>query len=490
MKTLILLAIYLVNSDLNQTGAFSDTTLTTSNVNTSTFGKVSSYHVDVPTFTQPIIAPSIVINGTPRDLLLFTTMTNKVYAFDANSFGLPIWKVTLGTTRSIFPSRGVGNETRWTEIGILGAPAVDTSLNALFVVAALPATYRLFKVSLLDGSIINSTDITGQVTGTGDSGDMVVGGKLQFSAAQHLQRTGLTIANGNVYICFGSLEDTRPWHGWVFAYTESNLSQVGVFCTTPSSFGGGIWQSGGAPSVDGSGNVYVVTGNGNSISDGVELGESILKLSPTLSLLDWFTTSSFSTLDPIDADISSGRAILIPGTSKVTAAGKDFTVYSADTACMGHLQGSNINCTLQTFKSNVAGVVSDTTGSYGSVLVNNKLYVPTTDGSIYGFTVSSGVFSVTPLATQLNTYGFPGTAQISSSNGIIWTVTSTNDSHLNPASGTLRALNASTLTELWNSDQTPGDTLGHMVKYVGPTVYNGKVYVPNQDGQIQVYGLR
>lgn len=482
-------AVIVNHSDINQTGAFPDTTLTTSNVNTATFGKVWSYSIDVPVFAQPLGVPSVTVNGTQHDLLIVATMTNKIYAFDANASGPALWTTVLGQTRQLFPSKGLDNETVLTDVGVLSTPVVDSTAGFIYVVGATPVSWRLFKLSLTNGTIQSQVDITGQVTGTGDTGDTVVAGQLQFNAAQHFQRPGLVIANSKVYVAFGGISDLHPWHGWIFAYNTADLSQAAVFCTTPNSFGGAIWQSGGAPAIDGSGNVYVTTGNDNSLSDGTNFGETVLKLSPMLSVLDWFTPSTFAALDTSDADISSNRAILIPGTNFVVISGKNFFVYVVDTTCMGHLQGSNINCALLSFQTNAAGTINSVSGAYSMALDSTALYVPTTAGSLYQFLRNGSSVNATPALTQTPSYGYPGHGSVSLSNGIVWSVTSSSTSEFKPSSSTLRAIRASDFTEIWNSDTTAGDTLGHMAKFVSPLIFNGRVYEPNQDGQIQVYGL-
>ena len=53
------------------------------------------------------------------------------------------------------------------------------------------------------------------------------------------------------------------------------------------------------------------------------------------------------------------------------------------------------------------------------------------------------------------------------------------------------AYDAETLEELWNSEQqAKRDRLGTLVKFTPPTVVNGRVYVPNYDNAVNVYGLR
>jgi len=56
----------------------------------------------------------------------------------------------------------------------------------------------------------------------------------------------------------------------------------------------------------------------------------------------------------------------------------------------------------------------------------------------------------------------------------------------------LRAIDASTLKELWSSDQKPdgSDRLGNVAKFTPVTVANGKVYVPTYSNKLVVCGLK
>ncbi len=63
--------------------------------------------------------------------------------------------------------------------------------------------------------------------------------------------------------------------------------------------------------------------------------------------------------------------------------------------------------------------------------------------------------------------------------------------HLEQNPGTLRAIDASTLKELWNSEKPGGsDTLGNVAKFTPVTIANGKVYVPTFSNKLVVYGLK
>ena len=55
--------------------------------------------------------------------------------------------------------------------------------------------------------------------------------------------------------------------------------------------------------------------------------------------------------------------------------------------------------------------------------------------------------------------------------------------------GVLRAIDANSLNEIWNSDGPGGGMPWHFAKFSPPTVANARAYVPTYDGQVVVYGL-
>jgi len=77
-------------------------------------------------------------------------------------------------------------------------------------------------------------------------------------------RTSILIVNSVVYFGFAHNSDSKPYHGWVFAYRyEANhFVQVAYFCVTPNAGEGGVWQGGQGIASDGT-SVYFVTGNGD-----------------------------------------------------------------------------------------------------------------------------------------------------------------------------------------------------------------------------------
>src|SRR6202030_1228969 len=97
----------------------------------------------------------------------------------------------------------------------------------------------------------------------------------------------------------------------------STLRQTFVYNTSPNGSRGSIWQSGGGPSVDAAGNIYVVTANGtfDANSGLADFGDSFLKLGSGGQVLDYFTPFNQASLDAVDWDLGSGGALLLPDQS-------------------------------------------------------------------------------------------------------------------------------------------------------------------------------
>jgi hypothetical protein len=467
----------------------SETVLTPTAVGSSrgAFHKLGVYSVDGDTYAQPLYIP-----GTPN-VVIIATLHNKIYAFDADQPGsAALW------TRDVGAQRLTGLDFMYSSnIGCLSTPGVDVAASRVYVVCQNNTpTWTLYSLNLATGAVVNSVDIAGEAAGTGDTAgpgtEITDGANITFLAQYSIQRSAITLANGKVYVAFGSY-DSHPYHGWIMAYDKTTLTQTAILCTTPNSYGGAIWHTPG-PAVDGDGNLYVATGNGTY--DGVtEFANSLLKLSPSLAILDTFTPADQATLEAQDGDLSSGTPMLIPGTSPalIVIAGKDFNVFVVDTSCMGFLQGSSM-CTLQTFITK-SGSVTGGSGSFGGMMMNNHLFLPVNNDHLYDFTFDAGtkLFNTTPVLSAL-TFGSPSASQISgsangASTGIVWAVTSASSAHTTRQAGTLRAFDPVTLAEIWNSGTSGTDTLGNLSKFASPLVANGKVYVGTGSDQVTIYGM-
>ena len=484
------------NGGQDRRGAFEqETILNASNVANIT--QKGHYTADAWIWAQPLYVHGVLVNSVQYDLLIVATMGNSVYAFDANNPGSsPLWSRTgISSLRTSFPGYGGHPDPDFYSqpIGCMASPAIDQIAGVLFVscVDNTPSC-RLFKLSLTNGAVLASAVVTGSVTGSGDptGGDKVSGGTLTFYPDFELPRASLAIANGNVYVSYAAYADNHPWHGWVFSYDEATLTQQAAWCATPNGYGGSVWMGGGAPAVDASGNLYVTTGNGD-YNGTTNFANSIVKLSSSLVLLDWWTPSNYAALEAGDLDIASVRPMLIPDSSQVVSGGKEYKLYSVNTTCMGHLQGGGSGCpAAQVFQVIPGYTPTEFNGLYSEAMARGMIYFATSTTHTYGFSVAGGVFNTNSVATSA-TRPFPGDALSVSSNDslnpLLWAVTADTNSgqgapHV-PVQGTLRVFDGKTLAQLY-SDAGIGD----QNKFNPPLVVGGKVYVASGN-LVYVYGL-
>jgi uncharacterized protein (TIGR03437 family) len=481
-----------VNYDNQQTGANLLETSLTPQINWNTFGKVGTYPVDGQVFTQPLYVTGVTIGGVKYNVLYVATMGNSVFAFNAGDpqSATPLWQVNLGPT---VPS-GLYNFTDiLPEIGILGTPAIDPTAQVIYVVAdTLPPgaasnpVFQLHALSLVDGHEMfgGPVQIAASVTGSGANTN---NGTVAFDAFWQLQRPGLILSNGTLYIAFGSHADTGNYQGWVLAYNASTLKQTAVFNSAPNGRQAAFWHAGRAPAIDSNGDVYAATGNGDF--DGVaNFGETVVRLSGAdLSLLDWYTPDDWSNLNSQDEDVGSAGTILVANTDLLLSGGKSGLLYLIQDESMGHL-GPNTTSTVQ-------GVQVNTWGIFEMALwVNQKIvYEFDPDGPLKAFQIVNNQINPTILSQFTPEYSsaYAGLSLSANggTNGIVWLTTGNYD--IEGVPGTLYALDASNLAnELWNSGlNSTRDQPGGLAKFATPTVANGRVYVPTFSNAVAVYGL-
>ena len=243
----------------------SETALTTSNVNTDSFGKLFSLKVDSTVYPQPLYVPNLKMSdGQTHNVLFIETSNDSMYAFDADSNGgsnaSPIWKVSLAATdhgaasgATAIPWQDTGSPDVAPTIGITGTPAIDPATNTIYVVSNTKekGNYfaRLHAIDITSGAERSGSpvEIKATVAGTGNGSS---GGQLAFSPLWENQRPALALYNGYLYIGFAAHGDNGPWHGWLFSYNASTLAQKAVLCLSPNSYGAGIWASGAGLPID------------------------------------------------------------------------------------------------------------------------------------------------------------------------------------------------------------------------------------------------
>lgn len=515
--------------------------LTPTNVKPATFGKLFSYLVDGYVYGSPLILSNVTINGAPHNAVYVATEYDSVYAFDGDSYGsgAPLWKTSLLQSGDTPITDGPIQPYQ----GVTSTPVIDPNTGTLYVVSAQRSSSgtRSFRLNALDVAT-GAQKFGGPVT---ISASVAATNKEAVNGQETLptsciQRAALLLANGNVYIGFGGCPT-----GWLLAYSASSLQQTGVFNASPNLDGegtyasaGGVWMGGGGPVADASGNVYITTGNGPW--DGkTAFSDSILKFGPTpqagsngsMQPIDYFTPYDYQYMDCDDADLAAGGLILVPGGTRLIAAGKTGTMYLIDSSNLGHesnndtgaLQeqvwgeglsggGAYQNSCQDSMGINYANVTSyEAFGT--SAYFNGNIYLgvtPTSSSAPGGVRQFAYSGALTPDAdtSAYQQQGTRGTSPFISSNGsndgIVWIIDQgnplQNSSGAAPSNATLRAYDAANFpTEIYDSSMNTSDTPGYGIKFSSPVVANGKVYIStghdltsagNPQGEIDVYGLK
>jgi len=475
-----------------------ETILTHANVNSNTFGKVFAYSVDGQIYPQPLYLSGVAITDKGMHNVVFVaTAHGSVYAFDADSNAgtnsAPLWQVSFINPPGVttVPNGDVGSANVAPEIGITSTPVIDATTGTIYVEMKTKeisggASYlhRLHALNVGSGAekFGGPVVLTATVNGTGDGNDGA--GHVPFNGLRHMNRPGLLLLNGVVYVAYGSHGDQGPYHGWVIGYNAATLQRQNVFNTTPNGGLGGFWNGGGGPAADSAGNIYCLTGNGTFNAGISNYGDSFLKLTPSgtnLTLADYFTPFNQQALADADADLGSGATIVLPdsvGSAAhpylIVGAGKEGKIYLVDRDNMGGFNAANDGQIVQSFP----GIANSfATPAY----FNNALYYAGGGDTVKAFRFSGGLLVTTPASQSTAAIGWPGATPSISANGIsnaiVWILQSTGAD--SGAKAVLRAYNATNLAvELYNSSQASSrDDPGGAIKFAVPTVANGKVYV-------------
>ena len=494
------------HNDIARTGQnLTETTLTTSNVNSTQFGKLGLYAVDGLVDGQPLYAANVAIpGGAKHNVLIAATEHDSVYAFDADS-GAVLWQTSMlksGETTS--DDRGCGQVTP--EIGVTSTPVINRSQGpngTVYVIAMSKDSsgdyhQRVHALDLALGTELlgGPFDVQATFPGTGANSN---GTNVVFDAKQYVERAGLLLMNGTLYTAWSSHCDIGPYTGWLIAYNAATLAQTSVLNITPNGSEGAIWMAGAGLAADSSGNIYFLDANGvfdttlNSIGfpTGGDYGNAFMKVSTAsgLAVADYFEMYNQSSENSTDEDLGSGGALVLPdlmNSSGATVhlavgAGKDSNLYLVNRDSMGKFS-ANANNIYQQLSGALPGGVWAMPAYF-----NNVIYYGSVGSAIQAFTITNAKLSTTATAQTQNSFGYPGaTPSISAngtSNGIVWAVE-------NASPAVLHAYNATSLSELYNSNQAANgrDQFGNGNKFITPTIANGKVFVGTPNG-VAVFGL-
>lgn len=465
-----------------------ETVLMPSNVNKTTFGKLSTDPVDGMVAGHPLYLAGVDIGGQLHNVVYVVTMHDSVYAFDADTPNAsPLWMTSIlnsGATPAPISVVKCGGTTGFTEIGILSTPVINPATNTLYLVAETyenaAVVHRLHALDVTTGQekLGGPTTITATYTLNGVT--------TTFKDTYELNRPGLLFVNGHIYVGFGSNGCNDTSQGWVLSYNATTLEQEGSFTTEPGKTLASIWGKGAGLSADQYGRIYAETGEGPYVP-GSNLSTSVFKLrqyGTTLILSDWFTPYNHQYLSSNDLDLHDGVLVLPPQPglypNECVAEGKEGTIYLLNRNNMGHLCSK---CTASTGDTQIVQEIPQGAGkqSGSAVYWNNTVYF-TGQGPVLAYALNNGMLSIPPVAKSAS-MGGGGHALITAngtSNGVLWLKNGPN----------LVALNAVTLTTLYTSAQAANgrDTLPPSTHFATPIVANGKVFIGTQNSLV-TYGL-
>lgn len=516
--------------DISRSGAnLRETALTTKNVCAMRFGKLFERAVDGDIYAQPLIKTGVSIPGVGvRNVVYIATVNNSLYAFDADSPAAdkPFWHVGRETFGDPVPKQELTDLPPdqpylnfESTVGIVATPVIDADTNTIYVVANSDKNgehrFRLHafdvatgreKTELRSPSIIEAT-YNGNGVGNVD-------GKIHFKPRKMLNRPGLLLLNGVLYLAFTAHLDAEPtfdYHGWILAYDAKTLKQIAAYCTTPDGIQGGIWQSGAGlagETRDGPfALVYAVVANGSV--GGRNYGESVLQLYPgnLMSVKLAFTPSAAAYLNDHDLDLSTG-ALLLPDLPFLVACSKEGKCYVIDRADFHLVQ--EFQAAINSYGGERPANVHGTPVAWRDSRNVLRLYVWGEDDYLRVFQYDGQRFSEGQRSTvRAPAKSMPGGMLAVSANGntpgsgIVWaTVPVSGDANIETVDGIVRAFDAENIgKELWNSNQNSArDGVGKFAKFCPPVIANGKVYVatfaePKKKGQpvpanrLVVYGL-
>jgi hypothetical protein len=467
-----------------------ETILTPANVNSASFGKLFSQPVDGFVVGQPLYLPGVNMLGQGvHNVVYVATMHDTVYAFDADSANAaPLWVTSIfsyspaGATTVPSTVKKNAGTTGWTELGIISTPVIDPVTNTLYLVAE---TYENLKVV----HRLHALDVTTGLEKFGGPTTIAAtyslnGSTTTFADFYEMNRPGLLLANGEVYMAWGSNGNNAPSQGWVLSYNATTLQQEGAYTAEPGKLLASIWQKGAGLSADSSGNIYAEAAEGFYAPD-TNLSSSVLKLTQsgsTLALTDWFTPYNQQYLSSHDLDLNDAVLILPdqPGLypHELLAEGKEGTIYVLNRDNMGQFCSTCTTADTQIIQE-IQGAAKQ---SGTPVYWNNTVYFTAVSSPVYAYILSDGILAVPPAVQSIPLVG-GGHAIITAngnSNGILWLT----------GGPSLWALDANTLKTLYTSNQAANsrDTLPALAHFATPIVADGKVFIGTQNSLV-VYGL-
>ena len=269
--------------------------------------------LDGPVYGEPLVFHGQVFVATESDT---------VYALSAST-GATAWSLHLGTpvSPSMLPCGDIGPT-----VGITSTMVIDPATGTLFASGA-------FRSGGAVAHIVFAIDVAAHRVSWQRAID-----QPGWVAAAELQRVSLALSAGRVLVGFGgNYGDCGDYNGWVVGVPESGTGSLATY-EVPSAREGAIWAPGGV-TVDASGDVIVVTGNGSAAGgQAFDHGNAVIELSPNLVEEQYFAPTDWAADSQRDADLGSTSAILL-GDDRIFIVGKEQTGYLLGANRLGGIGG-------------------------------------------------------------------------------------------------------------------------------------------------------
>jgi hypothetical protein len=300
-----------------------ETVLTTTNVNSRSFGLLRTVPLDDQVDAQPLVIYSPEHDNLP---IVIVATENNTIDYINPATGAVMLSRNLGAPvpQSALPGRCNNNGP---DVGITSTPVIDGPSRTLYVIAyTLESGQPVYRIHALDLATLDDKVGSGIVVGASQA--LSGGGVYHFNAAVTRQRPALLDANGNIYAGFGSFCDFKAAHsrGWVLGWHTGTLRPLpanqlndqlpivpsGFFLTS-------IWMSGAGIATNSAGDLFFVTSNSDSQSydPPYNIQESVVEMSGDLRRIVGLYTPTGNqigqpTLDINDYDFGSGGVLVVP----------------------------------------------------------------------------------------------------------------------------------------------------------------------------------
>jgi outer membrane protein assembly factor BamB len=386
-------------------------------------------------YAEPLSFNGSIFVATEGDLL---------YSINAAN-GAMNWYLHVGepANSTIAPYACSGGEPSVTpQIGITGTPVIDAATSTIYLVAMNNTVgYNLFAINTNNGAIRWSAP----VNATG------------FSPIPEEQRGALTLADGFIYMPFGSFswscgEDGGPF-GWMIGLSANGNSTEYSFRTNNYSEAD-IWTPEGA-SIGSNGNLYVVSGN-SYYNATYNNADAVIELTPHLAEVSYFAPTNWAFLGPNDLDQDTTGATQLPG-NLIFSIGKLGVGFILNASDLGGIGG-------QLYSASICSG-----GAWGSTIyADGNVYIPCASG-LHVVSIHAGAH---PTFSSLWNFTDIFAGPPIYADGAIWT--------LNVSNGTLYALNPQTGALIAKM------SMGTVEHFTTPSIGGGYLIVAADE---TVYGL-